>query len=709
MVILSSVQADILPPRHAPFVPKVSAVTLSWLITVAFVLVCISMRGSQPWLASFPTALQLPVAASLNAAMDMFVAHTEAFFRLVARGLDYPMSWVRNVLHWLPWSVVVCIFMAVAWRAAGWRLTAFTGLAFLYVLMVGLWPQTMNSLALVLISVPLAVLLGFGLGVLGFLSRRAERALLPLTNIAQTVPAFAYLLPILILFGFGPVVGLIASILFAFPPMVRNTIVGLRGVPPEIVEAGRMSGATPWQLFWMVRYPAALRQLLLGVNQTTMASLGMVIIASIIGGTSDIGWEVLSTMRRADFGGSLVAGIVIALLAMILDRITAGLAERRRDDTRVSCWHRRHAWALCTAGATLLLFALAQMQPALAVWPAGGTLPLADPLNEAIRWFVLSFKPMLDAIKNGILFFAMLPVKIGFEQTVSPFTWGFALAGWHVALYAFAAAGAAFCAWRAGHEASAAAILVIAAILYVGLTSMPWPAMFVTMVFFGYRLGGTRLAAGTALTIAFLLVTGNWHKAMISLYLCTIAVGMAFVGGTIMGILASENDTFSRIMRPINDTMQTMPQFVLLIPVVMIFSIGEFTAVLAIILYAYVPAFRYAENGFRRVDQSVLEAATSMGTTSWQRLAFVKLPLARANILLGLNQSLMYGIGMLVITALVGTSDLGQEIYIGLSAGNFGQGFVAGLGMAAIAVLCDAYCRAWLRGHHQHRTDGPLP
>lgn len=684
----------------------VASSTARWLGIVAFVLLCILLRDSQHWLISFPSGAQLPVAAALNAFMDVFVAHTEAGFRLVAALLSYPMGWVRNVLHWLPWGAVVFFFMALAWKARGWQLAVFTGLAFIYMLLVDLWSQSMNSLALVLISVPLAVLLGFALGVLGFVSRRIERLLLPLLNMAQTVPAFAYLLPILILFGFGPVVGLIAGILFAFPPMVRNTLIGLRNVPSDIVEAGRMSGATPWQLFWSVRYPTALHQLLLGVNQTTMAALSMVIIASIIGGTNDIGWEVLSTMRRADFGGSLLAGIVIALLAMILDRITAGLAERRASDLTKPSWHQKHAWAIWTACVTLVLIGASKAAPELAAWPAGWTVDVSSRLNDAITWFVLSFKPALDAIKNSLLFFIMLPIKIGLERAVSPFTWGFALTSWHIVLYVVATAVAALGAARAGQEGIAIVILILAAILYVGLTGLPWPAMFVVLVYLGYRVGGGRLAAGAALTLTFLLVTGNWDKAMLSLYLCSIAVGVAFLGGSALGIVASESDAFSRFMRPINDTMQTMPQFVLLIPVVMIFAIGEFTAVLAIILYAYVPAFRYVENGLRHVDQDAVEAATSMGTTRWQQLIFVKLPLARSNIMLGLNQSIMYGIGMLVITALVGTSDLGQEIYIGLSAGNFGQGFVAGIGMAAIAMLCDGYFRAWQHGNQKQHTNG---
>jgi glycine betaine/proline transport system permease protein len=189
---------------------------------------------------------------------------------------------------------------------------------------------------------------------------------------------------------------------------------------------------------------------------------------------------------------------------------------------------------------------------------------------------------------------------------------------------------------------------------------------------------------------------------MLSLYLCSIAVVVSFVIGSGLGIIAAQNDWFSRVMRPINDTLQTMPPFVLLIPIVMIFKIGEFTALLAVIAYAYVPAFRYTEHGLRHVSETVVEAASSFGTTRTQALILVKLPLALPNIMLGLNQSIMYGIAMLVITALVGTNGLGQEVYVGLSAGNFGQGFVAGVGMAIIAITADRFCKAWQRNNQNH-------
>lgn len=677
-----------------------------WPVVILFSLLCVLLQERAGWIAEFPVALQLPIDDLFNGAMDWLILNFEWFFKSITQLLATPMAWLRSLLHWLPWSAVVLIMVSVGYRAAGNGLALFTGASLVYVLGVGLWTEAMNSLALVLISVPLAVLVGFAIGVSAYASHRAERAIMPLLDIAQTVPAFAYLLPILLLFGFGPVVGLVASVLFAFPPMVRNTVLGLRAVPSDIVDSGVMSGATAGQLFWWVRFPAALQQILIGVNQTTMAALSMVIIASIIGGTADIGWEVLSTIRKAQFGESLVAGVVIALMAMILDRTTFGLAECEGRTLARGSWLKRNSFVPAIAIATVLLLVLAHFTPVLRQWPESWNISLAAPLNEAITWFVITFKSVLDAIKNTSLFFAMLPFKIGLDTTISPFTWGFALTPWHVTGYAAAASTTAFVAWRTGRPGLAVAVVLAALVLYIGLTGMPWITVLTILTYFGYRVGGWHLALGTASSIGFLLVSGSWEKALLSLYLCTIAVLLSFAIGSVLGTVAAQYDTFSRFMRPINDTLQTMPPFVLLIPAVMLFKIGEFTALLAIVAYAYVPAFRYTEHGLRNVSETVVEAATSLGATPTQLLFLAKLPLALPNLMLGLNQSIMYAIAMLVIAALVGTNGLGQEVYVGLSAGNFGQGFVAGIGMAIIAITADRFCQAWQRNHQSYLQIG---
>ena len=671
--------------------------TLKWLLVLAVVLAFIGMQGIYPALTSYPVGWQLPMSDWLNTAMTSFVDNTKPLFRAVSWLMSYPMNWTISLLNWLPWPVICVVSILIAHRAGKARLAVFTGAALAYVLAVGLWPDTMNSLALVAVSVPLAIGIGFGLGVLGYFSSRAERILLPMMDATQTVPAFAYLLPILILFGFGPVVGLIAGMIFAFPPMVKNTIIGLREVPSDIIESGQMSGATPVQLFFQVRCAAGLRQILLGVNQTTMAALSMIIIASIIGGSADIGWRVLSSLRKAEFGESLVSGIVIALLAMILDRITHGLALREPEMLEQRGFIARYRFSLTLAAAIALTLATSQLWPALQNWPRNWTVDPAGPLNTGINWFVVAAKPVLDAFKNFVIFAFVLPIKIGLNKTVSPFTWGFALQTWHMVAYlAVLATGAGF-AHRAGNRGAAVLVLTLGLVYFFGLTNLTWPGLTLLIICFGYGSGGWRLAAGAAGAMAFILLSGSYDKAVLSLQLCGIAVAVSFLLGTLLGIIAAENDRFSQFLRPINDTLQTMPPFVLLIPIIMIFKIGEFSALLAIISYAIVAPIRYTEYGIRNVPKEVVEASVSMGCTPFQLLRYTKFPLAMPNIMLGLNQAIMFGISMLVISALVGTTDLGQVIYVGLSKGNFGIGFVAGIAMAVIAILADQFCRAWQR------------
>lgn len=666
-----------------------------WLAVLGAILVLALVQGRYPALTRYPAEWQLPFTDWLNVGMTWVVEHTKPFFRAISMLMGFPMKWVSGLLSWLPWSVTTVFAVLIAHRAGKMPLAIFTGSSLLYVLAMGLWPDTMNSLALVAVSVPVAIAIGFGLGVLGYFSPRAERILMPLMDITQTVPAFAYLLPILILFGFGPVVGLIAGVIFAFPPMVKNTIVGLREVPSDIIESGLMSGATPVQLFFLVRCAAGLRQILLGINQTTMAALSMIIIASIIGGSADIGWRVLSTLRKAEFGESLVSGIVIALLAMILDRITHGLAVREPELLHERSFVARNRFSLTLLLSACAALLLAGLVPGFQTWPATWIFDPSGLLNEAIEWFVTTTKPVLDSAKNFVIFAVVLPFKIGLIKVVSPYTWGFAPTLWHATGYAALIATVALLCLRKGRFGLAIVTLSFGLIYFFGLTGLTWPGLSALIIWFAARSGGARLAMGAAAVVVFILVSGSYDKAVLSLQLCGLAVVASFLLGSVLGILAAENDRFSSIMRPINDTLQTMPPFVLLIPIIMIFKIGEFSALLAIMSYAVVAPFRYTEHGIRNAPKEVVEASIAMGCTPTQLLWRTKIPLAMPNIMLGLNQAIMFGISMLVISALVGTDDLGQVIYIGLSKGNFGIGFLAGVVMAMIAVLADRICRAW--------------
>ncbi|MGB0410836.1 MAG: ABC transporter permease [Pikeienuella sp.] len=664
---------------------------LAWFALAALTLTLYLLADTFSPLVVFPQGWVLSPTDAMNSFMRGFVDLFGPIFKAAGWLLEWPVWASQNLLQILPWSVAAAFFVLLGFIASGWRLATFVAAALLYMAAIGYWDESMNSLAIVLISVPMALAAGFAVGVWGFYSERARRVIMPVLDLLQTIPAFAYLLPILILFGFGTTVGLVASILYAFPPMVRNTILGLNAVPPAITEAGLMSGATASQLFWKVRVPGARNQMLLGVNQTTMASLSMVIIASIIGGTNDIGWEVLSTMRKAQFGESLLAGFVIALMAMALDRITYAFAMRDKFAAEQSTGP--NPWVV----GGIIIAVLVLLSPFVSFlrdWPAAFVFNPAGPMNDALETVVVEWRTWIEALKNTSFFFVMLPIKIGLSKAVSPFTWGFALTPSLIAGYAVLVAGLAGWAIVKGRAVLAAIIVLWGVISFIGLTNMPWLALLLILVYCAYAAGGRGLAIGAALGLGFLVLVGIWPQTVLSLYLCGVAVLICFIFGTSLGIWASENRTVSLVLRPIMDTLQTMPLFVILIPFVMVFKIGEFTALLAVIAYAIVPAIRYTEHGLRNLPTEVTEAATAIGCTRWQLLYKVKLPLALPAIMLGLNQTIIYGIGMLVIAALVGTNGLGQRIYIGLGDGDFGVGMTAGIGMAVIAMVADRITQA---------------
>ena len=675
---------------------------LTWMGVGGLVAVCFVFRKDKDyrWLAKFPRDWQVPIADWVNTAMAWFleVPGVRPFFRGISALIEAPMNGIQETLQWLPWPATIAAFTVLAFVARGRGLAIFTAGALLYMVAVGYWSESMNTLSLVFMSIPIAVVVGGAIGVLAFKFRQVDRVVQPTLDLMQTVPTFAYLIPLLFLFGFGPAVGLIASAIYASPPMVRNVILGLRRVPPEIVESAVMSGATHRQLLWWVQIPSSLPTIMIGVNQAVMAALSMVIIAALIGSSADIGWEVVGQMRKAAFGPSLLAGIVIALIAMIFDRISRGFADEQRmlRSKGITVWERHNALFIALA-CMAFLSVLAQFIPVLQDYPAEWTPRrwLGIELSEGVNYLTTTYHQILDDIKNSFLFFFLLPLRVGFETAVRPHIFGFSLTPSVIGTYASVCAGFTLLAGVKWGWRSSVLIALMSGWFYFGMEKIPWPAFMLIVSVIALQIGGWRLGLLAISGLAFLAGTGMWAYAMKSIYLCGAAVLTSFVLGGLIGVWAAHSDRVSGFIRPFNDTFQTMPLFVLLIPVLMFFQIGEFTAYLAIIMYAIVPAIRYTEHGLRHVPAEIIEAARSIGCTGRQMLWQVKLPLAVPEIMLGLNQTIMFGLAMLVIAALVGTKGLGQQTYVALTAGNTGKGVVAGLGIAFIAIITDRMIQAW--------------
>ena len=681
--------------RAQRFQPRLAPLAAAWLTLFILCLIAVLLRGAWPWLLTYPKNWALPFAQWINILSDPLFTSLKPLCRAIAVLLDWPLRGIRAVLQWLPWPSVMLITVALALRASGWRLALFVVLALTYVVITGYWRQSMNTLAVVVLAVPLSVFTGFAIGVLADRVPRLAKTIEVVLDLMQTVPAFAYLIPLLLLFGFGPSAGLVASAVYAVPPMVRNTMLGLRLVPPNVRESGIMSGCTPHQSFWEVEVPTALPQLLVGINQTTMAALSMVIIDAMIGGFEDIGWEVLSSMRKAELGQSLLSGAVIALMAILIDRITMGFASTATSNARINGSPVSGKLLVAIVGSALVLAALlrATFGSGNDLLPDGQALDFANALNASLLDFVGRHAALLEWIRNAVLYCLMLPLRIGISGSASPAIWGFTLTPVLATLYAALVLGATVLAWHTSWKLGTA-LLFTGLLLYCGFTGFPWPGLIAGVALSAYVCGGIRLALFSAGALFFILVNGLWLPLMQSAYLCALAVAVCLTVGGSLGIWAAHSERVSKLLRPINDALQTMPQFVFLIPALMFFKVGEFTALIAIMLYAIVPPIRYVEHGLRTVRPDVIEAAQQMGATTWQLLWQVKMPLAMPVIMLGLNQTIMATLSMLVIAAMVGTRDLGQQVYVALGKADAGLGLVAGLSIAMVAIMAERILRS---------------
>ena len=660
--------------------PVMTRGVVAALVTLIAGAISLTLEPYVPWLVNWPDAWALPMTQWIGDGLGWFLLLIKPVMRVFSGFLGFGMEASNWFFTTVPWPVMIALVTGFGWWAGRLPMAALGLFGMSFVLASGYWTESMNTLSLVAVSVPLALLLGGAVGILANEVPRIRRVVEGIMDVMQTVPTFAYLTPLLLLFGFGPVVGLIASAIYAAPPMARNVMLGLERVESDIKEAAIMSGGTRLQQLFLIEIPSAKTQIMVGVNQSLMAALSMVIIAAVIGGYQDIGWEVLLTMRKAYFGASLMAGLVIVIFAVIIDRYSSRLAHTRtRHDPRI-------AWGIAGLGVALTLISWGRLGD-----PSAITLldPAADWLDAGLSAFLKENGTGLDTVKNGSMFYGLLPLRIGLDGAVLPFTWGFQ---WTqtMSLILFAAAGAlAIVLAMRGRAVLGIVLLILAGIIETGVAELPWPFVLVGAGAIGWSAGGRRLAAFAVIMLGLILLSGLWERALLSLYMSGVAVVTCAVLGGLIGLLCAVSPLAWRIVLPICDMLQTIPLFVYLIPVIMFFQIGEFSAFLAICMYAIVPMIRYTRFGLVNTPEELVEAAISSGATGRQMMLEIRIPYAAPTILLGLNQTILYAFAMLVIAALVGTTGLGQSIYGALAGANVGLGIASGAAMAILALVAD--------------------
>jgi len=531
----------------------------------------------------------------------------------------------------LPWTVVAGGAAIIGYRLSGMGLALFSGFTFMYIAVFGQWEPSMQTLSFVLIAAPLAILLGLILGIWGFKSKTVEFVLNPILNIAQIVPAFSYLIPVMVFFGIGDHAGAIATIIFATPPMVRLTMLGLKKVPPEVTEAGMMSGCTSWQLMRRVLIPTARRDILIGVNQVIMQCLAMVVIASLIG-AKGLGNDLLIALNRLRIGLAVEIGICIVLIAIVLDRLSLAWANKPTDYFADQSFKARHKYSIWFLG----VFAV----------------------GIVVAW-IGSF-----IFKEGFNYLYLIPHNKGI--TTAQFWQSGVDWVWDTFFYSL----------KGFNEWFIVDVLIPVKTAFLG---MPVIATFTLAMGTGFIVGGIRSALIVGVYLLFIALTEWWDRALITAYLMTMAVIISGVIGIVIGTLCAQHPKSAKALLIWCDTFQTFPSFIYLIPVMMLFGVTDTSVLIAIVVYATIPAARYTVVGLQSVPESLHEAGSMSGVNRLQRLMSIELPMSFPHMALGINQTVVFALAMVVIGAMIGTDDLGQLILGSLSdKDGVGNGLVLG-------------------------------
>ncbi|KDB06072.1 choline ABC transporter, permease protein [Burkholderia sp. lig30] len=263
----------------------------------------------------------IPLGSWVDQSVHYLLDHDAKTFDAIGRTIEGFAAFVEHSLQAVPMWAMMALFIGVGLWRVGWRFALFTTASLLLIFATGFWDQTVVTLGLTLSSTIISLVLGIPLGIWAAKSKWVAAIVRPILDLMQTMPAFVYLIPAAMLFGLGRVPGILSTVIFAMPPAVRLTSLGIRHVNLEIVEAGQAFGCTPWQLLYKVQFPNALPSIMQGVNQTIMMALSMVIIASMVG-AGGLGNDVLASIQRLDIGLGFESGLSVVLLAIILDRLT---------------------------------------------------------------------------------------------------------------------------------------------------------------------------------------------------------------------------------------------------------------------------------------------------------------------------------------------------------------------------------------------------
>ncbi|MDF1604577.1 ABC transporter permease subunit [Nocardioides sp. YIM 152315] len=551
------------------------------------------------------------------------------------------------------WLGVTAIATWVGLAVAGWRIAILVGASFVSFGLFGYWSDSMDLLIVTFVAVAVSVLIGMPFAIwLGTTRRPAVVAAINVVlDILQTMPTFVYLLPVVLFVGIGASAAVVCTVLYAFPPIVRIAGHGIRSVSATTIEATDASGQTRGQRLRKVQLPMARKTIVVGVNQSIMAALSMATIAAFVDGPG-LGQPVLAALTRIDVGGAFVPGMLIVVMAVMLDRTTTAASEASEKAARGGIDLRRRRIVLA---ATAVLALVAVYLSRQYFWAAefretSWGPSLADAVDSFTEWFTDTFQGVTEGFKDFISSVLLNPM-----QSL--------------------------------------------------LAESPWYVTGLAILLLAFVFGGVRAVLPTVVCLAGIWYLDLWHDAMITLTMTLVGTLLVMVLAVVFGVWMARRRAVDLVLRPLLDAGQTIPPFVYLIPMLALFGPTRFTAIVAGVVYAGPVAVKLVADGIKGVAPTTIEASRSTGATAWQEITKVQLPMARGSLVLAANQGLLYVLSMAVIGGMVGAGALGYDIVLGFSRSEeWGKGAAAGITIVLIGIMVDRICRAAAA-----RTEGGSP
>lgn len=537
------------------------------------------------------------------------------------------------------WLGVVALLGYGSWALGNLKVGLLAVAGFTFMGLQGLWQESMDTFALTLSAVLVSLLIGIPLGIWAGVSDRVNRIATPVLDFMQTMPTFVYLAPLTLVFLIGPASAVIATLIYAAPPVIRIAAHGVRQTPKETLEAAQSLGTTRFQLLRQVMLPMAKRTIVIGINQTIMAALSMVTIAALIDAPG-LGRVVLRSLQSLDVGAAFNAGLSIVVMAIVFDRVTTAASVRveraRRSTSRFPASVRKVALLVGGAGALVCLYLSYTF-----VWAAEfpTDLDLGSPISRfaagVTDWTQVHLSALTSDFKELVTNHLLNPF-----QTL--------------------------------------------------LTDSPWWLLFAVLVALAAIAGSIRTALATAVCLALIVGTGLWFDAMTTLAATLLATVVVMALGLVFGVWMGRSPRVDRVIRPLLDAAQTMPSFVYLVPFVALFAASRFTGIAAGVVYAAPVAIKIIADGIAAVSPTTMEAATSAGSSRWQLITKVQLPMSLGSIALAMNQGLIYVLSMVVVGGLVGGGALGYDVVAGFRQNAlFGKGLAAGLAIVLLGIMLD--------------------